>query len=81
MKTIEKTSQAIAKPPLSPPDISLVERAFLRCLSLLKLSTRDPEAVRLAALAIHLFQSGLHDEDLLRRAILSANSPESTDKM
>ncbi|MGF9563865.1 hypothetical protein [Neorhizobium sp. JUb45] len=75
MKTIENHPQTIAKPPLSPPDISLVERAFLRALTILGLSTREPEAVRLAALAIHLFQTGLHDEDLLRRAILSAGEP------
>ncbi|MDP9836906.1 hypothetical protein J2T09_001651 [Neorhizobium huautlense] len=72
MKTINTSAQAIAKPPLSPPDISLVERAFMRSLNILHLSTRDPEAVRLAALAIHLFQTGLHDEDLLRRALLEA---------
>lgn len=44
----------------------------MRSLNILHLSTRDPEAVRLAALAIHLFQTGLHDEDLLRRALLEA---------
>ena len=72
MKTIDNSTHTIAKPPLSPPDISLVERAFLRSLDILHLSTRDPEAVRLAALAIHLFQTGLHDEDFLRRALLEA---------
>ncbi|MGE7368158.1 hypothetical protein ACQKKX_03690 [Neorhizobium sp. NPDC001467] len=51
----------------------LVERAFLGSLGILGLSIREPEAVRLAALAIQLFQTGLHDEDLLRRAIIGAH--------
>jgi len=72
MKPIENVAQTIAKPHLSPPDISLVERAFLDTISVLGLTTRDAEAVRLAALAIQLFQSGMHDETLLRRAIRSA---------
>lgn len=72
MKTIENNAQTIAKPHLSPPDISLVERAFLDTISILGLTTRDAEAVRLASLAIHLFQTGMHDEARLRRAIRSA---------
>lgn len=78
MKQIENNAQTIARTPLSPRDISLVERAFLRSISTLGLTVRDAEAVRLAALAIHLFQTGMHDETLLRRAITSAGKPECT---
>lgn len=67
-------AQLIAQPPLSPADMSLVHRAFSRSIETIGLSGSDPEAARLAALAIHLYQSGLRDESLLRRAILGASS-------
>lgn len=77
MTTIEPGAQTIARQPLSPLDISLVERAFLKSISTLGLTIRDAEAVRLAALAIQLFQTGMHDEAQLRRAIMAAGSEES----
>lgn len=78
MTSSVNNAQAVAKAPLSPQEISLVERAFMRSISTLGLTLRDAEAVRLAALAIHLFQTGMHDETRLRRAIISEGKTECT---